>query len=166
MMTKLNFPRESIVLASVYDIAFSLFLRLIILIPILWAMGYPPTWQFLPALFFVFALALCGLIIGIFLSPLGLLYSDISRGIAILLPFAMYLTPVIYPLRTTGYLAALQPINPVTPFLEMARSLLGGYDFTMGSELIWWSVILFFMLLAGLLALKIALPIIVERAGS
>jgi len=166
MMAKLNFPREAIVLASFYDMFSSFLLRLLILIPALWFLGYPPTWYFLPAVFAIFGLSLAGFAIGIFLSPIGLLYGDVSKGLSVALPFAMYLTPVIYPLRATGYLTYFQNFNPVTSFLERARSLMGNYPFTMHQELLWWSVALLFMLLAGLLALKIALPIIVERSGS
>jgi lipopolysaccharide transport system permease protein len=166
MMSKLNFPREAIILASVYDLVFSFVLRLVILIPVLWVLGYAPTIYFLPALLVVFALALGGLAIGIFLSPLGLLYTDIGKGLPIILPFAMYLTPVIYPMRAGGYLSVMQGFNPVTPFLERARSWFGGYEFVMHSELMWWSILLCVLMLAGLLALKIALPVIVERSGS
>ncbi|MBA4057224.1 MAG: polysialic acid transporter [Marivirga sp.] len=166
MMGKLNFPREAIVLASFYDLAFSLFLKSVILIPVLWILGYPPEWQFISGLFFIFLLMLSGLSLGIFLSPLGLLYSDIGKALPIVLPFAMYLTPVIYPLRTGGPLAMLQGLNPVTPFLERARSLLGGYAFDMQSELLWWSLGTVLILILGMMAIRIALPIIVERAGS
>jgi lipopolysaccharide transport system permease protein len=166
MMSKLNFPREAIVLASVYDLLFSFMLKLLILIPVLWVLGYPPTLYFIPAFALVFVLMLGGLALGIFLSPVGLLYSDIGKALPIVLPFAMYLTPVIYPLRTDGYLSVLQGFNPVTPFLERARSFLGGYEFTMQTELMWWSIGIGIILFTGLVALKIALPVIVERAGS
>jgi lipopolysaccharide transport system permease protein len=166
MMSKLNFPREAIVLASVYDLLFSFKLKLLILIPVLWVLGYPPTLYFIPAFALVFVLMLGGLALGIFLSPVGLLYSDIGKALPIVLPFAMYLTPVIYPLRTDGYLSVLQGFNPVTPFLERARSFLGGYEFTMQTELMWWSIGIGIILFTGLVALKIALPVIVERAGS
>jgi lipopolysaccharide transport system permease protein len=166
MMTKLNFPREAIILASVYDLIFGFILRLLILLPVLWTLGYPPTWDFLPAFLTVLGLAFTGLSIGVFLSPIGLLYTDVAKGLPIMLPFVMYLTPVIYPLRTSGYLASLQGINPVTPFLERARSLFGGYGFTMGNELLGWSLVLLFLFLVGLMTLKIALPVIVERSGS
>jgi lipopolysaccharide transport system permease protein len=167
MMAKLNFPREAILLACVYDAAFALVVRLILLVPVLWVMGYPPVWQFIPAALAMFGLAFCGLAIGIFISPLGLLYTDIGRGISIVLPFAMYLTPVIYPLRASeGALAFLQGLNPVTPFLERARSLIGTYDFTLQTDLYVWMLVIIFLLLIGLLSLKISLPIIVERSGS
>ena len=166
MMTKLNFPREAIILASLYDLLFSLILKVAVLIPILWVLGYSPTWYFIAALFFASLLILGGLSLGIFLSPVGLLYGDIGKALPIILPFAMYLTPVIYPMRTGGYLSILQGLNPVTPFLERARSLLGGYEFTMYNELWWWCGAITLTLITGLVTIKIALPAIVERAGS
>ena len=166
MMTKLNFPREAIVLAAVYDLIFSFALKLIILIPILWVLGYPPTLAFIPAFFAVVGLIITGLVIGVGLSPIGLLYSDIGKGLPIVLPFVMYLTPVIYPLREQGTLSALQGFNPVTPFLEQARSLMGGYAFTMQKEMWIWSAIIAVSFFLALAAIRIALPIIVERSGS
>jgi len=166
MMGKLNFPREAIILASVYDLAFGFLLRLIILIPGLWMMGYSPTWYFLPAFGAIVGLVLGGLSIGLFLTPVGLLYTDIGKGLPIVLPFAMYLTPVIYPMRQQGMLSFLQVLNPVTPFLERARSLMGDYSFTMNHELVGWSCMIIMLLLIGLITIKIALPIIVERSGS
>jgi lipopolysaccharide transport system permease protein len=166
MMTKLNFPREAIVLAAVYDLIFSFLLKLIILIPILWVLGYPPSLAFIPAIAAIMGLILTGLVIGVGISPIGLLYSDIGKGLPIVLPFAMYLTPVIYPLRDKGKLSELQGFNPVTPFLEQARSLMGGYDFTMQKELWIWSSIILVAFFLALAAVKIAMPIIVERSGS
>jgi len=56
-------------------------------------------------------------------------------------------------------------LNPVTPFLENARSLMGGYGFEMQSELIVWYVFSLMFFLFGLVVIKISLPIIVERSG-
>jgi lipopolysaccharide transport system permease protein len=166
MMTKLNFPREAIVLASVYDLLFSFALKLVILIPILWILGYPPSLNFIPAFLAVAGLIITGLVIGVGLSPIGLLYSDIGKGLPIVLPFVMYLTPVIYPLRTEGTLSALQGFNPVTPFLERARSLIGGYEFTLNQEMWIWAGIIAVAFFIALAAIRIALPVIVERSGS
>jgi len=167
MMGKLNFPREAIILASFYDTVFALLVRLLLLVPALWMLGYPPGWMFLPAMAALLGLTFCGLAIGIFLCPIGLLYTDIAKGIGVILPFAMYLTPVVYPLRAReGMLAVIQGINPVTPFLECVRSLVGGYEFHLQKDLIIWTVIVALMAVLGLLILKISLPIIVERSGS
>ncbi len=166
MMTKLNFPREAIILAALYDLIFSFVLKLLVLIPVLWLLGYPPNIMFLYAFFIALGLIMTGLVIGVGLAPIGLLYTDIGKALPIVLPFAMYLTPVIYPLREGGTLGWLQGVNPVTPYLERARSLLGGYDFTMHHELIIWSIIIFISFFIALVAVRIALPVIIERAGS
>ena len=165
MMTKLNFPREAIVLASLYDLLFSFGLKLLVLVPILWVLGYPPSLLFVPAFFVAVGLIMTGLVIGVGLAPIGLLYTDIGKALPIVLPFAMYLTPVIYPLREGGTLGWIQGINPVTPFLERTRSLLGDYDFVMQQELIIWTIIIFISFFIALAAIRIALPIIIEKAG-
>jgi dTDP-4-dehydrorhamnose reductase len=60
----------------------------------------------------IFALGQPGFSIGLALAPLGMLYQDISRGLGVLLPLFMYLTPVVYPtwarmlVETTGLLLA------------------------------------------------------------
>lgn len=166
MMSKLNFPREAIFLAAVYDMIFSFFLKLIILIPVLWVLGYPPSWTWLLALYGIVGLVIIGLTLGLILCPLGLLYVDIGKSLPLILPFAMYLSPVIYPLREGGALSDLQGFNPVTPFLELARSSMGGYEFTLDFPLMVWSIMVLFGLIFSLLAIKVALPIIVERNGS
>jgi lipopolysaccharide transport system permease protein len=166
MMSKLNFPRESLVLAAVYDQLFSLVLKVVVLVPILWTLGYPPSWDWIIGFLGILGLLIAGMSIGLILSPLGLLYGDIGKALPMVLPFVMYLSPVIYPLREGGKLAILQGINPVTPFLEIARSSLGGYEFTLWQSLWIWSFVLIVLLLSSLLVVKIAMPMIVERSGT
>ena len=166
MMSKLNFPKEALILVSIYDMLFSMVLKLIVLIPILWVLGYVPDWQFIPALFWILYMILMGLSIGILITPVGLLYSDVGRFINIALPFLMFMTPVVYPLSKSGILLDFQYLNPVTPFLERARSYIGGYDFVMDSSLVIWSIITIIIMLVGLAIIRIAMPVIIERAGS
>lgn len=166
MMVKLNFPREALLLTTFYDLLLSVFLKLIVLIPILWALGYPPGLNWLLALPSILGLIFMGVSIGIFIAPFSLLFNDISRFISLGLPFLMYMTPVVYPLSHTGLLGKFQAVNPVTPWLERIRSLLGGYEFVLHSSLLLWLAIALFLFIAGLIAMRIALPIIVERSGS
>ncbi len=166
IMAKLNFPRESIALAAIYDLAFSFLVKMALLIPLLWIFGYPPTIYFLPAFAVGFLLMMVGFSFGLLLSPLGLLYNDIARGLPIALPFIMYLMPVIYPLRHADQLSVWQKLNPVTPFLERARSLMGGYDFNLNSELVMISLGMILIFLISQVIIRLSLPIIIERSGS
>ena len=165
MMTKLNFPREALILASFYDLIYSLTLKLIVLIPILWVLGYPPSLDYFLVFPAILGLLFMGISFGVLLSPLGLLYNDIGRALPIVLPFLMYFSPVIYPIQVNSQLGALSFLNPVTPFLENVRSLMGGYSFELQYPLLIWSVVICFFFLLGLIVIKISLPIIVERSG-
>lgn len=166
MMVKLNFPREAVLLAAIYDLLVSVGLKLLVLIPILWLMGYPPSFNWINVIPSLFGLMLMGISIGLLLVPFGLLYNDISSMISLGLPFAMYLTPVMYPIAKNGMLGSIQMINPVTPWLERIRSLFGGYAFDLHTPMIIWLLIGIIFLLVGLIAFRIALPIIIERSGS
>ena len=166
MMVKLNFPREAVLLAAIYDLLVSVGLKLLVLIPILWFMGYSPTLEWIYLIPAILGLMLMGVSIGLLLVPFGLLYNDISNMITLGLPFAMYLTPVVYPIAKGGILGSIQTINPVTPWLERIRSLFGGYAFDLYTPMFIWLFIGAFILLIGLIAFRIALPIIIERSGS
>jgi lipopolysaccharide transport system permease protein len=53
-------------------------------------------------------------------TPLGLLYDDVARGIALVTGVWFFLTPVIYPAPESGILR----FNPVTPLLTTTRAWL------------------------------------------
>lgn len=166
MMVKLNFPREAVLLAAIYDIFVSVGLKLLVIIPLLWFMGYPPSLEWLYIIPFLLGLILMGISLGLLLVPFGLLFNDISNMITLGLPFAMYLTPVVYPIAKGGLLGSIQAINPVTPWLERIRSLLGGYNFDLYTPLFAWLLIGILILMIGLIGFRLALPIIIERSGN
>ncbi len=70
----------------------------------------------------VVALVSLGLVIGLALAPLGLLYDDVGRVVTLMTTFWFFLTPVVYPLPARGVLY----LNPVTPLLIASRARLGG----------------------------------------
>ena len=165
MMSKLNFPREAVILTSFYDLLYSFMLKLLVLIPILWFLGYPPTLNFLFVIPAILGLLFVSISLGILVCPLGLLYNDIGRILPMALPFLMYLSPVIFPIQQNTKYPILKFLNPATPFLENARSFMGGYEFSMYFELVVWLIIGLISFVVGMIVLKIALPIIVERSG-
>jgi lipopolysaccharide transport system permease protein len=166
MMVKLNFPREAFVLASTYDLFFGIFIRFLFLVPLLWVMGYTPGINTLFAFFSIIIVSFIGLSIGLLLTPLGLLFNDVSRLLSMGLPFMMYFSPILYPISGRNILSRLNFLNPVSSWLEFARSLLGGYHYSDYLTMTIWIFISLFFLLLGFIFLNIALPIIVERSGS
>lgn len=166
MMVKLNFPRESLFLAALYDMVFSVFVKLLVLLPLLILIGVEPNWYWLTSLVIALGIVFVGLSLGIFIAPIGVLFSDVSRGITVVLPFIMFLTPVVYIIPKGSLMDRVQAFNPVTPWIELCRSMIGNYTFEMTTPLVVWSGVSVLVLLLGLIMMRIALPIIVERSGS
>ena len=165
MLVKLNFPRIAPVLAGVAEVSLTSAVRLVLLIPVFMFAGFTPSWTALLFPLSFFAMVLLGTTVGSLLTPLGLLYTDIGRALQIIGQFAMYATPVVYPVATVGILAWVNRLNPVTYVLETGRATLvnGPWD----ALPIAFGIIAaaFFILLIGWTIFHITVPRIIERMG-
>jgi lipopolysaccharide transport system permease protein len=166
IMVKLNFPREAVVLASIYDLVWGILIRLLILVPLLNFLGYNPGAHTFYAFLAMLVVSFIGLSIGLILTPLGLLFNDISRMITMGLPLLMYLSPVLYPISGRVFFVRFIDFNPVASWLEFTRSILGNYHYSNSFFLFFWIFLGLLMFLLSLILLKITLPIIIERSGS
>lgn len=165
MLTKLNFPRIAPVIAGIGQTSVTASIRLVLLIPIFVFAGVEASWT---VLFFPFAylsMVLFGVAIGSFLTPIGLLYNDVARAIGVLGQFAMYATPVVYPIASEGFLSWVNKINPVTYLIEIGRATLVGGSFEHLSLALIVSGCAFVLLLIGWTVFHITVPRIIERMG-
>ncbi|MFM8327929.1 MAG: ABC transporter permease, partial [Pirellulaceae bacterium] len=103
MLSKINFPRESILISGMYMVLTNTAIRLLLIFGILAIWGISPGWSVLLLPLFLFGLMICGFALGMALVPVGGLYADVAKSIPILAQFWMLLTPVLYPARTTGW---------------------------------------------------------------
>ena len=166
MLIKLNFPRESLLIAGLGQVLFNFAMQIGLLAILLVAMRVPmpPT----APLFFVGAAMLLslGLGLGLILAPIGLLYNDVQRAITTFAPFMMYLTPVLFQPPTTGKGRLLVWLNPIAPTLNVARDwlLIGSTKLLPG--FLAYSAIGLILTLVGLLVLRASMPFLIERMGS
>jgi len=166
MLTKINFPREALLLSGFYSIMFNLGPKLIVLVSACYFFQVQLSASQLYFPLGVLTISLFGFSIGLLITPASLLVADIARGIGIILPFAMYLTPVIYPAPTTpGAFALLMQYNPLATLLTSSRGWLSGHLNYIPSEFITISAFTLLFLLIGVLAYRISMPIITERFG-
>ena len=96
---------------------------------------------------------------------MGLLYSDVARGIGILTMFWMILTPVVYATpsgRLAGWLARW---NPASPLIVTARDLLTCQAPLHLAGFIWVTTAALVLMVLGWFACRLTLPILVERMG-
>lgn len=166
MLTKIKFPHEALILSGAYLTLFSSAIRLTVLIVVLPLFGMSPGWTLLLAPFAVLALVLAGTTLGVLITPVGLLYGDIGRGLPLLLQFLMFLSPVVYPVPKSGLAASLVEWNPLTPLIVTARALLTGQvpeTFVSVSLVTLGIVCILFFAWA---AYRIAMPILIERMSA
>ena len=64
-----------------------------------------------------------GITFGLLLTPVGLLYTDISQGLNVATSLWFLATPVIYPPSNTFPFSLLTVINPVSPVLVGIRDM-------------------------------------------
>lgn len=172
LLTKLNFSREALLVASFLEGATMALIPMIAVPFILFAFRNSfhssiITHYLLLAPLGVFGLCLFAFSIGVFLTPLGTLYTDIGRAIPVVARFWMFVTPVIYALpKTPGLTRTLLILNPATPFIETSRDLMLGQSPDLASLFTLYSLLSLLLLFFGLIVYRLAMPIIVERMSA
>ena len=166
IMSKINFPKEALILSGVYKLLFNSSIKIGLLVVLIFLFGIGFHWSLLLFPFAMAAAILFGTTLGLFITPIALLYNDIGKIISMALSFLMYITPVVYVIPKAGMMKILMEINPFTPLILTARDLalgrppeLLGYFF----GIIGMSIALFSI---GLVFYRISIPIIVERMSS
>jgi lipopolysaccharide transport system permease protein len=166
ILTRINFPREAILLSGLMQVGFSFLVRLVLLIAIFAVFDLVPAAT--TPLFFVgmVSVALTGFTIGLLLTPLGLLYGDVQHSLPIASTFLMLLTPVLYPVPASGPAVVIATLNPLTPLVTTTRDwLTTGSSAHVGSFLI-VSVVTVTFLLVGWIGYRLALPHLIARLGN
>ncbi len=166
IMSKINFPKEALIVSGILKLLFNTAIKMILLFIFLFFYGVGLSWGLL---FFPFAMLggiLIGNTIGLLLTPIGMLYSDISRMIGFALQFLMYVTPVVYAIPESGIMRHLMLYNPLTPIVMVGRNLAVGLPL---EYLTYFFVVLAISIPMFLLALvfyRISIPIFVERQSA
>ena len=166
MVSKLNFPREALLLVGFSEVAFNMAVRLVLLIPAFILFRVSISWGILLAPFAIVAMILFAMSLGLLLLPIGSLYKDVGRFIAMIIPFWMIVTPIIYvpPENFPGTL--LNWVNPASPLLLVSRDLLLMGDTTHATLGIAFGLLAIPLFLIGLIIYRISLPILIERMAA
>ena len=164
-LSKVSFPHEALLLVVFWKSLLNVGVTLLALPPFL--LLYPLTWS-PTVLLFPVGLALtmlCGLSLGLILVPVAALFQDLSRAVHLGMRFVFFLTPVIFPLPASGLARTLMLWNPATSLIVTSRTWLLGGEIADLPAMAMVSVASLLLLLLGVLAMKVALPHIIERSG-
>ncbi len=164
LVTKINFPKESLVVATIGQSMLDFLIRLFpVTIVMLWY-GFVPSWHivFIPCVLFFIILTALG--IGFIMSIINLALRDVGNAVSIILTFGIFLAPILYPPPAQETFSLVNTLNPFSPLLISTQERLSGaslsYPFTMSLMMI-GAMIVF---LAGWRIFHITMPRIAERA--
>jgi len=121
ILTKSRTPHEALLLAGLIEVLFNFAVRLVVLLPVLVWFETPWNLSLLLVPIGVLSLSLLGFTLGLLITPVGLLYRDVSRAVSLVVGFWFFLTPVIYPLPVQWPASLLGTLNPVSPLLLTTR---------------------------------------------
>ena len=166
MMSKINFPKEALIVSGIYKLLFNSSVKIGLLIIFVFAFGIGFHTSLLLFPLAILGAILVGSTIGLFLTPIGMLYKDIGKMVTVGLGLIMYVTPVVYAIPKEGVMKTIMEWNPFTPLILTTR------DFVLGTEPVFLTYFLVLLLISiplffiGLLFYRISIPIIVERMSA
>lgn len=163
MLSKVNFPREALILAGMGEVLFSFVVRALLLGAVMVVYGVTSGWTIVASIAGVAALAGFGLALGLLLTPLALLYHDVGQGLPFVLQLWMFLTPVIYPAPQSSSGLWLMLLNPTAPLLDTTRAWLFGSTPQFLGLCYLSCAVAVLAFVAGWLVYRLALPIVMDR---
>ncbi len=163
ILSKINFPKEALIISGIYKLLFNTSIKVILLLIFVFVFGVGIHWSLLLFPLAILGGLLIGTTIGLFITPLGMLYKDIGKIISFGMQFLMYATPVVYAIPKEGLMKTLMEWNPLTPIILTGRDLAVG---TTPEYLTYFLIVmvscipLFFV---ALILYRVSIPVLVER---
>ena len=166
MLSRINFPREALILAKLGEVFFNFGIKLLLIIGLFIWFQIPVTASIILAPVALIHMILLGTFIGVLLAPMGALYQDFSMGITLATSFWLFLTPVVYPVPTDGIFGSVVKFNPVTPLLVTTRELATTGNISDPQGFWFASLIAIIGLFIAWTIYRLAIPYVVERISS
>ena len=104
--------------------------------------------------------------IGLVLTPFGILYGDVQHSLPIASTFLMLITPVLYPVPSSGLGALVASFNPLTPLIITTRDWLTTGPAAQETAFLVISGVTVTLLLLAWVLYRLALPHLVARLGN
>jgi lipopolysaccharide transport system permease protein len=166
MLGKINFPREALVVSGIYQNLLNGGIKIVLLLSVLTLVGIYPGWTLIWFPLSIISLILAGTAVGLLITPLGMLYTDISKSLPLLMQFLMYLTPVVFPMPVSGWSAIVFKMNPMTSLILTARDWLTGNSPDYLDYFFFVNALFVGLLLVVWIVYRVAIPILIERIGA
>jgi len=124
MITKINFSKKSLVIASAAQSIVSFLIQFILLLVLFAIYGVAPRITILLFPVFIVPIMLLTLGFGFILSLFNGVFRDVGNIISVIVTFLMFLTPVLYSKPKIGILASISKYNPLYYLISAPRELI------------------------------------------
>lgn len=124
LVTKINFPREALVIAALGQPVFDFLVRMVPAVAVFIWCGVLPSWQSLLLPLFLLPVVLLALGLGFVLSISNLVVRDTANALGTVLTIGMFLTPVLYPPPVRWPFYLINFLNPLSPLLAASQDVI------------------------------------------
>lgn len=163
LITKVRFPREALLLATLGRQVFDLLIRGAVVAAAFALLRVAPAWGVIGVPLVVIPLCLLMLGLGCILALANAVARDVGHVLRVLLPFWMFLTPIVYPAPTRAPAAWLNLLNPVSPFVIAVQDLISRGRLTQPGNFAIGCIISLLLFLLGWRLFFVAEASVVER---
>ena len=157
LVTKINFPREALVIAALGQPVFDFVVRLVPVITVFIWWSVSPSWQALFMPLFLLPIVLLALGLGFVLSISNLVIRDTANALGTALTIGMFLTPVLYPPPVRWPFYLINVLNPLSPLMAASQDLVAGGFLTQPEMFIVACIFSTALFLAGWRAFRITI---------
>jgi lipopolysaccharide transport system permease protein len=157
-VTKVNFPREALVIAALGQPFFDFCVRLVPVVAVFIWYGVTPSWGIIFIPFVLMSVMLLALGLGFVLSIANLVIRDTGNALGTVLTIGMFLTPVLYPPPVRWPFFLVNLLNPLSPLLTATQDLIAGEILTRPEMFVTSSVLSLILALAGWRAFRVTIP--------
>lgn len=164
LVTKINFPKETLVFSAVGQPLFELLIKLPLLIGAFLWYGVKPDLNVLFIPFLLLPLTLLAIGAGFILSIANLLFKDIESVAGIIASYGMFAAPIIYPPSHIYPFSLLNVLNPFSPYIIASQNLIATGETGNSLVLSLWIVISVLVFIVSWLFFRSSLPRVIERA--
>jgi lipopolysaccharide transport system permease protein len=124
LLTKVNFPKESLVLAAYASAAVPFAIQFVLAVALMVAYSVPFSWGMLLALPAAIPLVCLAIALSLVLALANGVLRDIGAALPAVMSFLLFLTPIMYQRPDSGFASALAGINPFYYLVVVPRNLL------------------------------------------
>lgn len=124
LVTKINFPREALLIAALGQPLFDFLVRLIPIFAVFLWCGVLPSWQSMLMPVLLLPIVLLALGLGFVLSIANLVIRDTANALGTALTICMFATPVLYPPPIRWPFSLINVVNPLSPLLAGSQDII------------------------------------------